>query len=97
VSLYLYDIDAGDGIEGNWSQRSLRIHAPGTTSANPNGFATLNAVMNEADGSLAAYGLTPSGSPERAHQEALKNALDDANNNKNFVQPAPNCCPKPVF
>ena len=40
---------------------------------------------------LGLHGNTPSGSPFRAYQEALKNALDNANNNLNFVQPHP--CP----
>ena len=41
--------------------------------------------------SLGATGLTLSGHPARSYQEALKNALDKANNNLNFVQPTP--CP----
>jgi hypothetical protein len=62
------------------------IYAPGTTSANLLGFATVGAVMAEADAELALHGLTLSGSPFRSYQEALKNALDKANNNLNFVQ-----------
>ena len=68
---------------------SALIYAPGTTSANAAGFATVNAVMNEADTELGLHGYTPSGSDYRAYQEALKNALDKANNNMNFVQPGP--------
>ncbi len=67
------------------------IYAPGTTSANALGFATVSSVMAEANSSLGLYGLTPAGHPQRAYQEALKNALDNANNNLTFVQPAP--CP----
>jgi hypothetical protein len=67
------------------------IYAPGTTSANALGFATVNAVMAEANAELGLHGLTPAGSPYRSYQEALKNALDRANNNKTFVQPTP--CP----
>jgi hypothetical protein len=37
------------------------------------------------------HGSVLSGNPFRAYQEALKNALDAANNNLNFVQAAP--CP----
>ena len=62
------------------------IYAPGTTSANGLGFATVNAVMAEADTELGLHGLVLSGDPNRGHQEALKNALDKANNNLNFVQ-----------
>jgi hypothetical protein len=67
------------------------IYAPGTTSANALGFATVNAVMAEANAELGLHGLTLAGSPYRAYQEALKNALDKANNNMTFVQPTP--CP----
>jgi hypothetical protein len=65
------------------------IYAPGTDSANALGFATVNAVMAEANVELGLHGLTLADSPYRAYQEALKNALDNANNNKSFVQPTP--------
>lgn len=64
------------------------IHAPGAQSANPLGFATVSDIMGEADTELKLCGLVLSGSPFRGYQEALKNALDDANNNLNFVQAA---------
>lgn len=70
---------------------SALIYAPGTKSANALGFATVNEVMAEANAELGLNGLTLAGSPFRANQEALKNALDKANNNKTFVQPTP--CP----
>lgn len=65
------------------------IYAPGTTSANALGFATVAAVLAEADAELGLHGLVLSGSPFRTYQEALKIALDKANNNYNFVQPEP--------
>ena len=65
------------------------IYAPGTSSANPLGFATVNAVMAEANAELGLHGLVLADSPYRAYQEALKNALDNANNNKTFVQSTP--------
>jgi hypothetical protein len=65
------------------------ISAPGTNSANPNGFATVGDIMAEANAALGANGVVLSGSPVRPYQEALKNALDAANNNGNFVQSAP--------
>lgn len=67
------------------------IFAPGSTSANAFGFASVSAVMAEANTELGLHGLTLSGSPYRTYQEALKNALDQANNNNNFVQ-APGTC-----
>lgn len=62
------------------------IYAPGSNSANSNGFATVNAIMSEANTELGLHAVTLSGSPYRSYQEALKNALDKANNNKTFVQ-----------
>ena len=67
------------------------IYAPGTTSANALGFATVNAVMAEADTELGVHGTAFSGDPWRSYQEALKDALDNANNNYTFVQAEP--CP----
>lgn len=62
------------------------------TNGYPTGFISINDLMAAANTSLCAHGYTPSGDPNRAYQECLKNALDDANNNKNFVQ-APGTCP----
>jgi hypothetical protein len=73
------------------------IYAPGTNSANANGFATVNAVMAEANTELGVHGTAYSGDAWRSYQEALKNALDNANNNLTFVQPGPSSCPAPVF
>lgn len=72
------------------------IFAPGTSGANANGFSSVNAVMAEATAALAADGQTPSLDPNRSYQEALKNALDNANNNVNFVL-QPSQVPTPQF
>jgi hypothetical protein len=77
-------------LNGNVNGSSL-IYAPGTTSANGAGFATVNAVMAEANTELGLHPLTLSGNASRSYQEALKNALDKANNNLTFVQGEP--CP----
>ena len=53
------------------------------------GFTTINAVRTAANASLGTDGYTPDADPNRADQECLKNALDDANNNLNFVQANP--------
>ncbi len=58
---------------------------------------TVGAAMAEADASPSTNGYTPAGSAERAHQAALKNALEGVNNNTGFVQPSPDTCPAPVF
>jgi hypothetical protein len=61
-----------------------------TLKANYNITATFKRpVFLSPSNSLALYGFTPAGHPQRPYQECLKNALDDANNNKNFVQLAP--------
>ena len=65
------------------------IHAPGTTSANAAGFATVNAVMSEANAELGLHGSTVAGGSTRRYQETLKNALDRANDNKSFAQATP--------
>jgi hypothetical protein len=68
---------------------SALIYAPGTNSANSLGFATVHAVMNEANTELGKNGYTPAGNENRNYQERLKDVLDNANNNQTFVQPTP--------
>lgn len=53
------------------------------------GFITINNLMAAANTELGLHGLSLSGSPYRSYQEALKNALDRANNNLNFIQARP--------
>lgn len=80
--------DGGGELAGGVNGNSL-IYAPGTTSANPQGFATVQAVMAETNKELGLHGVVDSKSPFRAYQEALKDALDYANDNLNFPQAAP--------
>jgi hypothetical protein len=68
---------------------SALIYAPGTNSANGAGFASVNDILNEANTSLGANPLTVASGATRTYQEALKNALDKANNNLTFVQSGP--------
>jgi hypothetical protein len=68
---------------------SSLISAQGTLSANAAGFATVNAVMDEANVELGLNGMAKGGSPFRAYQTALRDALLNANGNKTFVQSAP--------
>jgi len=51
------------------------------------GYMTIDDLMDAANAALASDGLTLAGDPNRMTQEALKNALDKANNNYNFVIP----------
>jgi hypothetical protein len=73
------------------------VYAPGASSANANGFTTIAALISEANATLGVDGNTVDGDPLRAYQEALKTALDQANNNLNFVQSTPAGCPAPTF
>jgi hypothetical protein len=63
------------------------VYAPNTNSATAFGFATVNALMAEANSALGTDGYTPANDVNRGYQERLKNALDKANNNLNFVLP----------
>jgi hypothetical protein len=65
------------------------VYAPGTGSANSLGYATIGALINEANALLAANGYTVASGADRTAQEAVKTALDRANNNLNFVQAGP--------
>jgi len=75
-------------LNGNVSGSAI-IYAPGTNSANSFGFATVSAVMAEANTELGLHGYVVASGATRTYQEALKNALDKANNSLNFVQSGP--------
>ncbi len=68
---------------------SALVYAPGAVGANAAGFITISALMAEANTELGVHGLTTTAGATRTYQEALKNALDRANNNLNFVQATP--------
>jgi hypothetical protein len=61
------------------------------TLVNPSGFTTVANLMSAANSALGVSGgnLTVGASALRTCQEDLKTALDDGNNNKNFVQAQP--------
>jgi hypothetical protein len=70
------------------------VYAPGCGDTGVGGnFRRVDSLMSAADLQLQVNPLTTAGSDpvNRAAQECLKNALDAANNNKNFVQSTP--CP----
>jgi hypothetical protein len=52
---------------------------------------TIAQLISAADAALAADGFTPTGDPNRALQETLKNCLDSLNNGGSVVSPTP--CP----
>ena len=76
-------------VEAGFVNGSTLVYAPGTNSANGLGFATVDALMSEANAELTIHGTAFAGDSWRSYQEALKNALDKANNNQTFVQPTP--------
>lgn len=53
------------------------------------GFISINKLIDDANAELGLHGTAYSGDSWRAYQESLKNALDKANNNLNFVQATP--------
>jgi hypothetical protein len=74
-----------DGVDGG----SL-VYAPGcgNTGVGSN-YITINDLIAAANTELGTHPTAFSGDDWRAYQECLKDALDDANNNQNFVQPGP--------
>ena len=78
-------------VNSGFVNGSSLVYAPGTTGANSLGFITISNLMAEANTELGLHGNAVSGTSYRDYQEALKNALDNANNNINFVQATP--CP----
>ena len=55
------------------------------TSVSSTGQISIANLLQKAHDALCTDGYTPSGDPNRATWEAIKNALDDANNNRNWV------------
>jgi hypothetical protein len=81
-------------VRHSYVNGSALVYAPGllpygTVGLNSTGFISINDLMAAAVAEVQAHALTTSGSPDRPVQEALKDALNDANNNKNFTQSSP--------
>lgn len=81
-------------VEAGFVSSSALVYAPqllphGVPGLNALGFISVGDLMSAADLDLGSNGSTPSGDPSRPYQEALKTALDDANNDLNFVQAQP--------
>jgi hypothetical protein len=73
-------------LNGKVSSSAL-VYAPscGNTGVGSS-YITIADLLTAAHDALGANGLTVAASPERDRQECLKNALDNSNNNRNFVQ-----------
>ena len=82
-------------VEANFVTGTSVVYAPGCGSQGSD-FITINDLMTTANQALCDDQVTPSGDPNRATQECLKNALDRANNNLNFVQAGPGTCASPI-
>jgi hypothetical protein len=54
-----------------------------------NKFITVDDLIAASAASLGLHPITIAAGPDRDYQECLKNALDNGNNNKNFVQSSP--------
>lgn len=65
------------------------VNAPGTNSADTAGLATIGNLLTEANTELGLHGLAMSDASWRDYQEALMKAIDNANNNRNFVCDGP--------
>jgi hypothetical protein len=83
-------------VEAGFVGGGALVYAPqlipfAPTGLNALGFISIGNLLTAANTELGLHGNTPSGDAFRAYQEALKGALDNANNNLNFVQPLP--CP----
>ncbi len=65
------------------------VYAPDVEGANAFGFVAISEVITQSVAALAANGYTPAGDINRSYQEILKDALDAANNNENFLCLAP--------
>ena len=70
------------------------VHAPGllgfaAAGLNSNGFISVNDLMAAAGAEVLVHPQTRNGSLDRPYQEAMKRVLDNANNNRNFVQASP--------
>ena len=76
-------------VYNNKVNGSALIYAPGLPTVAPSGFASVNTILNAANTELGLHGFVLSGNSFRTYQENLKNALDRANNNLNFVQAQP--------
>lgn len=89
VQLSAMEMNVYNGLVDN----SAMIYAPYVDCADELGFISIGNLMTCANNLLAGDGsmIVGSGSTERAKFEAVKNALDKANNNMNFVQLSP--CP----
>jgi hypothetical protein len=74
-------------VDGNGLVYAPDLVAYGTVAGlNGVGFISINDLMTAAAAEIQLHGLTKDGSSDRPFQETLKTSLEDANNNRIFVQ-----------
>lgn len=78
---------------GSAVKKDALVYAPGVPHANPAGFITIDKLMDAANDALGLNRVVLAGHLKRTEMEAIKDALDRANNNRNFVQSDPRQCP----
>jgi hypothetical protein len=79
-------------VEAGFVNPDRLVYAPGCGKTGlHNDFITIGDLMDAADKALAKKGLTLTGDADRQLQSCLMTALDNANNNLNFLQYKP--CP----
>ncbi len=96
LAAMVLNVEAGSTTSGFVSGNAF-VYAPKLLDFDPRpaglndyGFITVNNLMTAANAELGINGNTRNiGHPARHYQEVLKNVLDAANNNLNFVQAVP--------
>jgi hypothetical protein len=71
-------------LNGFVSETSM-VYAPGVNGANAGGFISIGSLIAKANDALFAAPVTTASGSARSYNEVLKNALDGANNNQNFI------------
>jgi hypothetical protein len=86
-------VNMSNMLSAQYAAMLLNVEAgnvnPSALVWNGSAFVSIQSVLDATEAALVADGLTPDGDPNRASQEALKNTLDSANNDLNFVQANP--------
>lgn len=75
-------------VEAGFVSGTALVYAPDVTGSSSLGFISINNLMAAAVTALSDQ-YTPSGDPNRDEQEDIKDALDAANNNLNFLSAVP--------
>jgi hypothetical protein len=72
-------------VEAGFVDPGALVYAPDVEGADEFGFISIGDLIAKAVAALGADKYTPAGDPNRDIQEVIKDALDNANNNENFL------------